>query len=65
MKGAADWIGSKVGGVEGDTSRECTDSETSMLEMTDMWIGAEGDVSGFDNSMDQSYNQVRSDLTNA
>ncbi|KAK0312198.1 hypothetical protein LTR29_009254 [Friedmanniomyces endolithicus] len=39
MKGAADWIGSKVGGVEGDTSR------------------AEGDVSGFDNSMDQSYNQ--------
>ncbi|KAK0963943.1 hypothetical protein LTR91_018748 [Friedmanniomyces endolithicus] len=39
LKGAADWIGSKVGGVEGDTSR------------------AEGDVSGFDNSMDQSYNQ--------
>ncbi|KAK0321814.1 hypothetical protein LTS16_013056 [Friedmanniomyces endolithicus] len=39
MKGAANWIGSKVGSVEGDTSR------------------AEGDVSGFDNSMDQSYNQ--------
>ncbi|KAK1819857.1 hypothetical protein LTR12_005732 [Friedmanniomyces endolithicus] len=57
MKGAADWIGSKVGGVEGDTSRGCTDSETSMLKVTDMRKGAEGDVSGFDNSMDQSYNQ--------
>ncbi|TKA69241.1 hypothetical protein B0A55_04266 [Friedmanniomyces simplex] len=38
MKGAADWVGSKVGGVEGDTNR------------------AEGDVSNFDNSVDQSAN---------
>ncbi|KAK5713750.1 hypothetical protein LTR17_017517 [Elasticomyces elasticus] len=42
FKGAADWVGSKIGGVEGDASR------------------AEGDVQNFDNSVDQSYDQVYS-----
>ena len=45
-KGIASWIGEKIGGVEGDANKAEGDVR-----------GAEGDVSNFDNRVDQSYNQ--------